>query len=657
MSYTEISDAQWVRSSFLLPRYATDADDKRSKIFSSAFLKFTDSTLGGNFCINPPPQHTVFADLPIRNPVATMSSGSGRIFSEKYDDSFQTIHMRAGVPAFNGLAPFLSGFYDYESATLSKTGRAPSFLYSIGKVAGFVVTLPLQPFILAGRLIRFFTSANNSRFYYMKPTMPIFWQAATTMLNTIQVFEGSIPKVLATSANAEKPGAESGLTRETPDEERAAANDRYLSGDILEDELVATKDDFKIYHELLPEIFREDGGIDLYAVANRAQRKATRVRKDMMKVLEVAKSTGDLTQAAIDFINKSNTGVYDKDPGLEHKGGLSAYLAAWNSLPIGTPSSTGTATTETLDTEDKNWGNSIFDFFDAELKDGGQFVTFRVNETGSVSESFSNQTGTPEIKNKINGMSASARSKSFDFAAGNLGDGAISNAIESVFGAVKDLTMGVLDGVGLGGLAAAFGSAYIDVPDRWEDSVANAPTMSYTMELRTPYNNPVSRLMNLNVPLALILTFALPKAAGKAAYDSPFLIELYDKGKAQTRLGIIDSLTIERGVGNVGWTRDGRATAINVTFTVKELSNAIYMPIAASPGLFDEQSSFTDYMAVLGSMGLTDQIYATNLLKLNLTRKMTEWKTWNSPAKWGAWMADSTPGRLISAFSKVTDRK
>ena len=54
------------------------------------------------------------------------------------------------------------------------------------------------------------------------------------------------------------------------------------------------------------------------------------------------------------------------------------------------------------------------------------------------------------------------------------------------------------------------------------------------------------------VPLSMLLAGALPKSTGKHSYDAPFLVEIYDKGKAQTRLGIIDSISITRGVGRLG---------------------------------------------------------------------------------------------------------
>jgi hypothetical protein len=131
----------------------------------------------------------------------------------------------------------------------------------------------------------------------------------------------------------------------------------------------------------------------------------------------------------------------------------------------------------------------------------------------------------------------------------------------------------------------------------------------------SPYGNPISQLLNLYIPLSMLLAGALPLATGKQSYTSPFLCQLFDKGRCQTRLGIIDSLSITRGTGNLGFDNEGHAMAIDITFTVKDLSSIMYMPIAEGfslnplNGIFDDDTVFSDYMAVISGMSLNDQTY------------------------------------------------
>jgi hypothetical protein len=165
-------------------------------------------------------------------------------------------------------------------------------------------------------------------------------------------------------------------------------------------------------------------------------------------------------------------------------------------------------------------------------------------------------------------------------------------------------------------------------------------------------------MFNLYVPLCMILAAALPLTTGKQSYTSPFLVEIYDRGRAQTRLGIIDSISIQRGTGNQGFNNAGSAMAIDVSFTVQDLSSVMHMPIIQgfnpltnpTAGLFDDDTVFTDYMAVLGSLTLNEQQYAGERLKLRLTRSMANMNTWFSTAHTAQWVGDLGPLQLVSAF-------
>ena len=50
------------------------------------------------------------------------------------------------------------------------------------------------------------------------------------------------------------------------------------------------------------------------------------------------------------------------------------------------------------------------------------------------------------------------------------------------------------------------------------------------------------------------MALALPLSTGKHSHSNPFYLEFYDKGRMQTRLGAIDSLSISHGDGTMGFT-------------------------------------------------------------------------------------------------------
>jgi hypothetical protein len=116
--------------------------------------------------------------------------------------------------------------------------------------------------------------------------------------------------------------------------------------------------------------------------------------------------------------------------------------------------------------DDPKW----FEMLEAELDDASNYVSFRVNYTGPVSESFSNSTGASEIQQKINSMSSSARTMNFNFAGGNVSDGAVGKIIGGVANAAKDFFTGMADALQISGLAALGGAAFVDIPEHWQQS-------------------------------------------------------------------------------------------------------------------------------------------------------------------------------------------
>jgi hypothetical protein len=655
----ELKDEDWIRQSFLIPMYEFDEQESARRVLSEANFKFTDTTLGGNFAINPPPQFCRFADIRIDSRFSD-SAGMGRYYSEALDDRGQFIHLRFGVPQFNSLTNFFGNFYNPESSSLANRGRAPSAFYYMGKAVGFILALPMMPLIWLGQAYRFFTNKPASRFYYLKPAMPLYWSAVANIVNVIGVNMGVISRGISEPEQK---------LREFDPSDGIPEMHKLHHGSLK---------------NIYPNIFREDGGVDIFAMAGRAQRLAHQNRVNLEKAINNSSSNKDLAEA----VRAYSTGKMDRDepPTLQdaleryHKGPATtppteSTVESQASAPCGetgTDSSKtkidGEATGDSFENITKD-DPSFVDYIVNELEDGTAFVTFRVDEVGTVQESFSNSVTESQIAGLINQTSASNRSARFTIAGGNVGDGPIASTIQSALGAVGDFAVGVLNEVKLSGLMALAGSAFVDIPKVWESSTANLPSASYTIELRSPYGTPFARFQNLIVPLAMILAGALPLAAGKQSYTSPFLCELYCKGRNQIRLGMIESLSITRGAGNLGWTTRGEPLGIDISFTVVDLSTVMHMPITSNFGLvgaaanyvggpvadfanavassnFDDDNAFSDYMAVLGSLGLADQVYPQNKLRLRKAQRAASWEQWKSPARMANWMFGNHPAYL-----------
>lgn len=648
-----ILDKDWAKQAFLInDTKLENTADIKNRYWSSASAKFTDSRIGGNLGINSRPQFTRYADVRVKGRLQGRNDttigntsgnlGMGRYYSEAIDDPSQTIYMRFGVPQFNGIVNFLARAFDPNMVSLAKTGRDPSILFDIGKAAGAVaafVTFPAFAItITAGKVLNSFFTRPTSKYYTLKPTMHLYWSTVEQLVNTLAINRGLMPKIMNTE-EAQKIGSPFKLDQ------------AHLS------EL----------HNLFPDFISAQNHINVYGIANRAQRLANKLFQDDFAKLENGTAT--------DYTGFVQTGTDGGDhptyiSGEDNEPTLAAMLN--KVLMFGyykTSKEEVQAERLELDpridpSDPKNeqkkepgFFKEFIESYDAEVRDGSQYAIFKVDHTGSVSESFGNSVGESDLSRKINEVSSTARQARFTFSDGAiLGQDGLLGGIGAVLGGIGDLASGALDGITLGAFGAVksfLGAGYVDIPKYWQSSSATLPRSNYTMTLISPYGNVISHVQNIYIPLCMLLAAALPLSTGKQSYTSPFLCQIFDRGRAQCRLGMIESLSITRGTSNLPFDLKGNALAIDVSFSVVDLSSIMHMPVSTgkigeSDMTLDEDNILMDYLAVLAGQDMYTQVYPFSKAKLNLAKRIMSVQKLTSPAYWASFLHDNAESGLLS---------
>lgn len=622
-------DARWLRSAFLLATENLDDQALNEVTFTEALLRPYDTTPGGYEVINPLPQFTRFCDIKQQSPLAR-TYGIGRFHEETYGQLQQKIYMSFGVPKFTPMTQFFTGFYNANAALLARTGRGDADLaYNAGRVIGLAVTifnLPLLILTVSSKALKFMLDKHPTKFYYFKATMPTYWTMLGTLVNHHCVNVGIIPRMFT----------------------------QQESQNLGMDQADATNAVTAIGQKI--GVFDSHGQLDVYRFCTLAHRRKKLFMRTMQSMMD--KDGMDFAAMHAAFKKLIDGGLAQPTNSKSYQDYIKLWQTAqWNNP--NTANSTGdtykSTQTETTDVSQAE-KQGLLDAMKTELDDASLFVCFRVNSTGEVSESFSNSTSPSSLAQKINSTSSSSADSYFNMSGGN-----IAGVLQAPIEMIKSVVSGVADQLSIAGLAVLGGAAMVDIPDHWESSSSQLPSQSYTMSLVSPSGNPIAQLFSMYIPLYAILAGALPRSTGPQSYTSPFICQLFDKGKQQTRLGIIDSVSVRRGVTNLPFNRHMSAMGIEVTWTVKDLSTIMHAPISEGfsfdpqRSLFDEDTIFSDYMAVLAAMELDDQIYTMRKLALNMTKWAADWHQWSSSSHLASFLANNTPIRMFSVFYKGID--
>lgn len=266
-----------------------------------------------------------------------------------------------------------------------------------------------------------------------------------------------------------------------------------------------------------------------------------------------------------------------------------------------------------------------------------QYTQFYVDPSTSFQESSSNSSGTSAVQSLLEKVQGAVKEYSFMSTAASTMTGipdlvggtkqAIDSAIEAfsggIFSKILTNTNVIIDG------------GNIMFPEIWGDS-NYSKSYNISMNLVSPYGTKESIYLHVLVPLFHLLALSAPRQISSNGFGQPFFVKISSKGWFNCELGMVESISIEKVMGS--YTVNGLPTEIRVDLSVKDLYSTMMVSSSTNPGLFFENKSLTNWLAV--TCGL-------NIAEPNFVEK---WKTVLTSMIAGAAM--DIPGNM---YEKVTE--
>lgn len=691
--------AKWIR----LNRYASTADMKFTSTSpgmslsvnpKSQFTRYADIRNPGKLFSRP---RRITTETTGHN----HGLGLGRYYSEAIDDNQQRIYLRFGTPQNMSLLIWLASSFDVHKAALQNRGFITSAILEAINVGTKVFAIMAAPMLFAGKLLLEAILQPN-QFVSVRDNMHVYWATVETLLNSFVTRRTMVPFFNSEEADEidattdDKKGfiargieATVGLGDGISDAMINSVTSMQESADNrINQELRPTKGFIQAMNELIPNVIDpQTGRIRVTAIALRAQSAYNRMLQDDIRRNDDINLSKDFTGYPITGEQSHDTYFTDREGGekLWVKHLFRRFSKAWitegeqdkppkmtSSNPMYTdeegkdlnPANAQKQQPESIDGErsgtadgsededvavqeqfnenlrrKKSEIDGYGDFMAANLSAGSSFAVFNVNNTGSIGESFSSSVGSNPIESVFNSISSKARSMTSNLsmvgsaipllgdAMSFLGDAAAITISNATFGLANPL------------LALAYG-ATISLPKQWESSSVNLAKGSYSIKLSSPYGNAYSQLFKIYLPLSMLMAGAMPRKTGLNTHTSPFLCQLYDRGRLNVPLGIIDSFSITRGTSNLSFTRSGHPNAIDVDFSITDLNESLAVDITSSSLLTRVVEAFnpnlsndalTNYVNTVVGMDVYSMHYQLPSIRLKLAERAMTLKTLTSP--------------------------
>lgn len=263
-------------------------------------------------------------------------------------------------------------------------------------------------------------------------------------------------------------------------------------------------------------------------------------------------------------------------------------------------------------------------------------IPFYVDADTSISESFGNATTQSMLASSVNSVSDMGRELQFLLGQNKaMGGVDIMNAspemaqnMENVHNLISGLlgNSNFLQNLGAHFATVAAGGKLV-FPEIWSDS---SFSHSYSCKLKfvSPDASKLSVYLNVLVPLFHLIALTAPQSTkmNPNGYINPFLIRATYKGFFNVDMGIITSMSVNKGA-ECQWTPEGVPTSIEVDIDIKDLYEMMSITETDSTDFkYDtlNNTSLMDYIANLCGI---------NIYKPEVSRLVAMWFVNNYPGR------------------------
>lgn len=329
--------------------------------------------------------------------------------------------------------------------------------------------------------------------------------------------------------------------------------------------------------------------------------------------------------------NVSDSGDNDEFPKYSYLG-KNKILSVLDILPMS--SSVRTAPSDQKDFF-QNLGDSLYN---TDL-----LIPFGLSRGVNVSETFSNETQENPIISTVNSTGQNNQSQMMIGQIPSNALGGVDQVIDAVksgggdpksvgatmfdnwmkstsasaLNGFKDMLRGKMSGeLGM----VQMGNARMILPEIWTDSSFDR-SYSLNFKFHSPYGNRLSIFENTIVPLVFLIAMTSPRQVGESSYTTPFCVKCFSKGLFSTDIGIVSSLSINRGEGKNDRTQEGFARTISVSMSVKDLLPRLSMSLDAGTwGILGAKNcAFRDYIAFVAGVDMADKEMVRNKFDVYLS--------------------------------------